>query len=43
MMETINTMPPVPHQHVINTKDRIVTEGQPRLKDGVTVQVKGEK
>ncbi len=27
----------------INEGDRIVTEGQPRLKDGVTVQVKGEK
>jgi RND family efflux transporter MFP subunit len=26
----------------INEGDRIVTEGQPRLKDGVTVQVKGE-
>lgn len=26
-METINTMSPVQHQHVINTKDRIVTEG----------------
>ena len=27
----------------INEGDQIVTEGQPRLKDGVTVQVKGEK
>ena len=27
----------------INEGDRIVTEGQPRLKDGVTVQVNGEK
>ena len=36
-MELINTMPPVPHQHVINTKDRIVTEGWQKLSEGTIV------